>query len=116
MGEVCVRLARPSSRTPKLVPVDVLAAQYGITLPAQLPPSYSGSSRMWLNKKLRALQGKNATAWRVIKADPVKHQKVIEQNNSCSKAYRKRKCVFSARDGMALAQVDAYLSTIIGAV
>ena len=100
MGEVCVR---PSSRTPKLVPVDVLAAQYGITLPAQLPPSYSGSSRMWLNRKLRALQGKNATAWRGIKADHVRHKKVIEQNNSCSKAYRNRKRVLSPSDGMAVA-------------
>jgi hypothetical protein len=104
----------PPSRQPKLVPVEILAAQFGDTdLPSanELPPSYQGSTRMWLNRKLRALQGKNAQAWKSIKADPEKHQRVAQQNNSCSRAYRKRK-----REMSPVAHVDTYLSIRTGAV
>lgn len=111
MTEVCIR---PPSKQPKLVPVEILAARFGITdLPSadELPPSYQGSTRMWLNRKLRALQGKNAQAWKSIKANPMKHQRVAQQNNSCSRAYRKRKRVVPP-----VAQVDTYLSIRTGAV
>jgi hypothetical protein len=73
------------------VPVEELAAAYGITLPSvdQLPPSYT-SLRMWLNRRIATLSGKHKQVWQTTKQDPDKLARVREANKHRVHAYRER--------------------------
>lgn len=79
----------PQSR----VPVEVLAAQYNIRLPApeELPKSYT-SVRMWLNRRIATLDGRNKRVWQELRMDQSRLAYVREQNKARVKAYRARHC------------------------
>jgi hypothetical protein len=81
-----------ASTTQQLSSVEATAAFYGIQLPTveQLPSSYGGSLRMWLNRRLAAIAGKNKRMWQVTKQDPERLQKVREANKLRAQAYRAR--------------------------
>ena len=74
------------------VPVEELAAAYGITLPSvdQLPPSYT-SQRMLLNRRITTLSGKHKQAWQRTEQDPDKLARVREANRLRGHAYRERR-------------------------
>lgn len=63
-----------SNTTHKLLTVEQLAAQHGISLPPvnQLPASYT--LRMWLTRKLATQDGRHKQVWQRIKHDPEKLQ------------------------------------------
>jgi len=74
-----------------LQPVEAIAAQYGITLPApeELPPSYT-SVRMWLTRRVATLQGRHKQAWENTKRDPDKLQRARQANRARVDAYQSR--------------------------
>jgi hypothetical protein len=76
----------------KYIPVEELAAQYNIVLPAleDLPKSYT-SLRMWLNRRIAALNGRNNRLWQEVKADEAHLAYVQQQNRQRVLAYRVRK-------------------------
>ena len=75
-------------------PLAELAAQHGIKLInfEELPPSYEGSLRVWLNHRIATLPaGVHKRRWAQVKEDPEKLQRARETNRARAKAYRERK-------------------------
>ena len=85
--QAMTKVYSPQSR----VPVEVLAAQYNIKLPApdELPRSYT-SVRMWLNRRIATLDGRNKRVWEELRKDQSRLAYVREQNKARVKAYRAR--------------------------
>ena len=77
--------------TNRLLTVEQLAAQYGISLPPmhQLPASYT--LRMWLTRKLATMHGTHKQAWQRIKQDPAKLQHNRDANRLRVQQWRQRK-------------------------
>ena len=74
-------------------PLAELAAKHGIQLIAfeDLPASYQGSLRVWLNHRIATLGGAHKRRWAKVKEDPEKIQRAREANRTRGKAYRERK-------------------------
>jgi hypothetical protein len=74
-------------------PLAELAAQHGIKLISieELPPSYEGSLRVWLNHRIATLAGVHKRRWAQVKEDPQKLQRARETNRAPARRYRERK-------------------------
>ena len=70
-----------------------LAAKHDIKLISseELPPSYEGSLRVWLNHRIATLAGVHKQRWEEVRADPERLQRARETNRARARAYRERK-------------------------
>ena len=71
------------------VPVELLAAQYNVELPApeDLPRSYT-SVRVWLTRRIATMNGRNKRVWQDLKKDQARLAYVRKQNKARVNTYR----------------------------